>query len=144
MLDGQNFVYRPAGNNNKDAVAAALAALINADPLFTASSLGTVVTIHKVGDTDRLNVFDRADTSANVGTLRAQTITGLGMSSLLNYTDFENLQLNLSNARDELFVESTTPASPGSTARAATTPCAFATRLARRGSSWAPATTSSR
>ena len=64
------------------------------------------------GDTDVLILSDQNDSSPNpnVGTLAAGQVTGFGFAAPMYYSDFDELQLFLSNQAnqtDELFIEST-------------------------------------
>ena len=64
----------------------------------TVNSLSAQLTVNGDAGNDTLNVSDASDASANVGTLTATTLTGLGMTDGITYVTVETFNLTLGNA----------------------------------------------
>ena len=71
------------------------------------NAIAALLTLRSDGDSDTLNVDDSGDSLANVGTLTNSSLRGLGMTSGIDYFDFETLRVDLGRGDDTLTVSST-------------------------------------
>ena len=73
----------------------------------TVDAIAARLTLDTGTGSDTLNVDDTADTAANIGTLSAAELTGLGMTSGIGYSNAETLNVNLGSGDDTFTIAST-------------------------------------
>ena len=71
----------------------------------TLNNISALLTVNGGDGTDTLNVSDAGDTSANLGTLTATTLTGLGLSDGIGFATVETIAVYLGSGDDTFTVQ---------------------------------------